>query len=172
MNIFATNPDPEISARELADRHVVKMVLETAQMLSAAVLHYDSTVDGLYRATHINHPCTQWVRASRSAFMWAVSHGLSLADEYESRYGKPHKTKTVIDLCASYAHLIPDTPMPPFAMAMPDEYKCAADPHAAYRNYLRSKYATWGHMARWTKSSPPLWIVPSAADVTKSASTP
>lgn len=163
MNIFAPNPDPAVSARSLADRHVVKMVLETAQMLSSAILHYDDSVSGLYRPTHINHPCSQWVRSSRAAFMWTVQHGLSLAEEYERRYGKSHKSKTVVELALTFAHLIPDTDMPPFAMAMPDEYKCA-NPHIAYQNYLRSKYVSWGPKARWTDATPPVWIVPAASE--------
>ena len=36
MNIFVTDVCPEISARTQCDKHVVKMVLESAQMLSTA----------------------------------------------------------------------------------------------------------------------------------------
>ena len=159
MNIFATSPDPTLSACTLADRHVVKMVIETAQMLSAAILYHDDSVSGLYRATHVNHPCSVWVRSSQRSFLWTVAHGISLADEYEKRYKKQHKSKAIIELCAKYVSIFPDVDMPKFAMAMPEEYKCD-DPHVAYQNYLRSKYTAWGDKARWTSATVPLWIIP------------
>ena len=34
MNIFVTDPDPVISAEVLPDKHIVKMPLETCQMLA------------------------------------------------------------------------------------------------------------------------------------------
>ena len=34
MNIFVTDPDPNLSAEVLPDKHVVKMPLETCQMLA------------------------------------------------------------------------------------------------------------------------------------------
>ena len=79
MNIFALSSDPFESAQMMCDKHVVKMIIETAQLLSTAhrVLdgeqYTDKTSNGrsiqrwrltdaydmensLYKATHINHP--------------------------------------------------------------------------------------------------------------------
>lgn len=52
MNIFTTNDCPIISAQEMCDKHVVKMIVEYAQLMSTAhrVLdgqeYYDKTKAG------------------------------------------------------------------------------------------------------------------------------
>jgi hypothetical protein len=158
MNLFAVHRDPRDSARALADRHVVKMTLETAQMLSAALHRYDAAPEGAYRATHKNHPCTRWVGDSRCNYRWAVEHGRALAAEYERRFSKQHKSLRVIDLCADHAEAIPEGHLTPFALAMPDEFKVRC-PHASYRDYLRDKYRAWTDAGRAPKRTSPLLFV-------------
>jgi hypothetical protein len=101
MNIFFLDADPEIAAELQADVHVVKMILETMQLLCTAmrcsmsvhVWNFD-----LYQATHINHPCAKWVRADKAHFEWALRHGLALCREYSARYGgKRHKCEDMYD---------------------------------------------------------------------------
>lgn len=94
MNLFLLSLDPQEAAEMQADVHVVKMTLETLQMLYTA-LHcsLDPIVWNIdpYKVTHINHPCNLWVRASPLHFWWTLLHGLALAGEYERRYHKNHK---------------------------------------------------------------------------------
>jgi hypothetical protein len=91
MNLFYLNHDPVEAARMQCDRHVVKMILETAQMLSTA--HNELDGDQVaYKSTHKNHPSTVWVRGSLQHYVWAVCHLAALGDEYTRRYGKVHKT--------------------------------------------------------------------------------
>lgn len=160
MNLFACDPDPVVSARALADLHVVKMTVEVAQIASTVLRAHApaETCDavGLYRPTHAAHPCTVWAGSGRAAFDWTVDHGFALAEEYSRRYGRDHKSAMVVFECWNLAHFIPDAPLLPFALAMPDEH-LGPDPHAAYRSYLRSKYAAWGNAARWTNAVRPEW---------------
>ena len=115
MNIFATDPCPRISAQNLDDKRIVKMVLETAQMLSSAILIQAGEAglkdDSLYRKTHANHPCTVWTRSGRQQFDWMIEHGLWLADEFMHRYGhsRPHRSVTVIDRAAKHRGLFDES---------------------------------------------------------------
>ena len=109
MNIFLTDPCPEKCARVLDDKRVVKMVLETAQMLST-----NCSVRGVelgYRSTHLNHPCSRWSRSSALAFAWLVEHGLWLADEYTRRYRKQHRSESVIRRASLHRQLFDDKPL-------------------------------------------------------------
>ena len=91
MNIFYLSRDPCEAARLQCDRHVVKMILETAQLLSTA----HNELDGgqiAYKSTHKNHPSAVWVRQSRHNYRWLRRHLKALGDEYTRRYGKVHAT--------------------------------------------------------------------------------
>ena len=91
MNIFYLDSCPREAARMQCDKHVVKMILETAQLLSTA--HHE--LDGespAYKPTHKNHPSAVWVRNSLQHYAWTVSHLYELGREYKRRYGKTHKT--------------------------------------------------------------------------------
>ena len=90
MNIFRPSPSPVESARCLADRHVVKMALETAQILS-------TITGGPYKPTHQNHPCTRWAGESWWNACWLLAHGHALCDEYERRFGKIHGCAPILN---------------------------------------------------------------------------
>lgn len=130
MNIFVLDIDPGRAAMLHTDKHVVKMVTESVQMLSTA-LHQNGQ-DGPYRKTHVNHPCTKWVSESYSNWVWLRELATHLGAEYTHRYGKVHKAAIVA------SHLpdidIADIGRTKFALAMPDQYKCD-DPVRAYRDY-------------------------------------
>ena len=145
MNIFALSNDPKLAALLHLDKHVVKMPLETAQMLS--------TVNGgfPYKATHKNHPCTLWAGKSKANYDWLVKLGLSLCDEYTYRYGKVHKCQAVIERLQSPPECVPDGDLMPFAQAMPDECK-RDDAVDAYKEYYRVHKAL---IAKWTKRDVP-----------------
>ena len=151
MNIFVTDPDPVVSAQCLPDKHVVKMPLETCQMLSIVASHqwghgygdlpkkdsgFYSTSKGAFR----NHPCTVWAKESLANTWWLLAHGIGLCAEYKHRYGKTHSCeKTILEA----GNLIPFTMDRPksFTRAMPDElkYDTSIDTFTAYKNYIRSK---------------------------------
>lgn len=86
MNIFAIYRCPATAARHLVDSHVVKMVLESAQMLancfSPELLAREDcprTKAGTVRKyAHYNHPCSKWVRASKNNMLWLCEHALAM----------------------------------------------------------------------------------------------
>lgn len=144
MNIFVLHPNPVEAAQMQCDKHVIKMCLETAQMLS-------TVSNGPYKPTHAKHPCTLWAGSNLTNYGWLVKHGLALCEEYTHRYGKRHKCQDIIESLA-----IPPDHLPvgitPFAQCMPDECK-HIDPIMAYRQYYHTKAA----FAKWTKRAAPHW---------------
>ena len=143
MNIFVLSDNIEHCAIYHCDKHVVKMTLETAQLLCSPFEQGDSP----YRRTHYNHPCAIWARESVGNYEWLLELGYRLAEEYTHRYNKRHKCLDVIDWCDNnyYRLNLPDQGLTPWAQAMPDEYK---DPCAiqAYRNYYcgdKLEFCTW-----------------------------
>ena len=129
MNIFVTSPSPWESARVLPDKHIVKMPLETCQMLAIVCSdkwgHNFGTLpraDGSAYATEKgafrNHPCTKWANQFVTNWQWLLAHGLAMCDEYTARYGPT-----------------------PFVFAGPDEFKydTSIDIFTAYKMYISSK---------------------------------
>lgn len=143
MNIFVLDSDPIQAARMLCDKHIPKMVLETAQLLCTVYSHYDHPTP--YKPTHRNHPCAVWTRTSRSNYTWVWLHGCALGDEYTHRYGKVHKSSAIIESLRTPPIELIEHDMTPFAQCMPDEYR---GPNAveAYRRYYmgdKSRFAKW-----------------------------
>ena len=147
MNIFMLADTPEESATLQCDKHVVKMPLETAQLLCSA--HPEG--DAPYKRTHYNHPSAVWVRESIANYFWAVDHGLELCDEYHRRYGhkknKQHASRAVIEWAAANCPDLPNIGPTPMPQCMPDEFK-DDDTVTAYRQYYKgdkAAIATWKH---------------------------
>ena len=150
MNIFALHSDPYRAAKMHCDKHVVKMILETAQLLSTAHHELDGefALDGLYKTTHKNHPSAKWVRESDTNYMWAWRLMQGLCAEYTARYGKIHATETkMLDKLMNLPRNIPNGYQTPIPQCMPIEYKCD-DVVQAYRNYYigaKKDIAVWKH---------------------------
>ena len=146
MNIFFLDWDVEKNAEFHCDKHVVKMILETAQLL-CGVHHMTSqdTEQVPYKLSHKNHPCAIWSRESLSNYLYLCDLGLELCREYTYRYGKRHKSQDVIEWCIVNKPNIVDKGFTEPARAMPDEYKVDSIVES-YRNYYigeKSKIAVW-----------------------------
>jgi len=152
MNIFILDKDPKKAAKQQIDKHVVKMPLETAQMLCSALIRHGKK-DTPYRQAHKNHPCTLWVGETRSNFLWMIEHGIALSEEYTRRYGRRHKSQDVIEWCQKYLENIPEGKQTTFAQAMPEQYR-DKNPVVAYRNYYLGDKA---HIAAWKQNKPAWW---------------
>jgi hypothetical protein len=152
MNIFVVNKDPVLAAQDLCDKHVIKMVLETAQLLCSAHLKGHAP----YNPTHIKHPCTIWTAASLDNYRWLCEHGIALSNEYTRRYHKNHKSSDVIWWCSVHPPvMIPkNVGLTSFAQAMPDQYK-NIDPVIAYRKYY---IAEKSRFAKWSNRVTPIWF--------------
>ena len=136
MNIFYLHKDPVKAAEMQYNKHVVKMILESAQMLCTAHRYYGNE-DVPYKTAHLNHPSTIWCRQNSRQYMWLYNHMIALGEEYTKRYGKEHLTITKCKIPLMFLPpLIPcnqDFNEPPHAM--PDEYKVEGDSITAYWNY-------------------------------------
>ena len=101
MNIFYLDKDPIVISEMMCDKHNVKMILESAQMLSTAhrVLDGDEFADQhqMYKATHKNHPSAIWARSSDKHYMWLYELFCALSEEYQLRYGK--EPKDLVPFC-------------------------------------------------------------------------
>ena len=156
MNLFFIDKCPIKSAQQLCDKHVVKMVLETAQMCSTAMHEWGFArhLKHVYKTAYKNHPMTVWVRDNEHNFAWAVNHGLEIGKEYTRRYGKLHKsTKVLEEMDDGWVHdNYSNHTTPP--QCMPDQFKCD-DYVEAYRNYYRTDKS---HILQWTGRPVPEWI--------------
>ena len=144
MNIFILDYDVKKCAEYHVDKHVVKMILETAQLLCG--VHWVTGGNAPYKLSHKNHPCAIWVRQCIENYIWLCDLGLSLCEEYTYRYGKRHKSQDVIEWClVNKPNIIENGDVTPFALAMPDECKVGS-PIESYRQYYMSEkrgFATW-----------------------------
>lgn len=143
MNIFYLHRDPKKAAVIQYNKHVVKMILESAQMLCTAHHCYgsDEQKDNVpYKQAHLNHPSTVWARQSKTTYMWLYDHMIALGKEYTKRYGKEHLT---ILKCRDFLATPPlhiqgsEFTEPP--QCMPDEYKVEGDSVSAYWNYYEQE---------------------------------
>jgi hypothetical protein len=148
MNIFILDNDARKAAWYLCDKHVVKMILESAQLLSAA---YERTSpyngNGPYKMTHVNHPCTLWTKQSKDNYLWLIEHVEEMLKVYTHIYGKEHASTKVINWCKENMNeLVFQTQgMTEFPLAMPSECK-SQDAVSSYRNYYKkhkAQFATW-----------------------------
>ena len=152
MNIFLLSDDPEIAARSQVDKHVVKMVLESAQLLSTCHRVLESEwANKVYKKTHVNHPCSIWARETSANYEWLFKHFLFLLDEYTFRYKKVHK-------CADYVEILKNNPVPEgeltnFALAMPEKYKVECPVQSYINYYVAEKYPLF----KWTNRKNPEW---------------
>ena len=158
MNIFVTDPCPIQSARNLPDKHIVKMPLETCQMLSIIYSDWYYGVGKLYkqdgtpyRTAHgafRNHPCTQWAAANQYNLAWLIAHGIALCNEYTARYNKRHtcydpiiQAVAIYDLCFDDSVSQSYRKVTHFTRAMPESIKfdTTIDTITAYKQYLNTK---------------------------------
>ena len=151
MNIFVLNNCPIESAKIQHDKHIVKMVLESAQMLCSAFDQDKFNVP--YKKAHYNHTCTIWCRETLPNFKWLVKHGIALAEEYTHRYKKIHKSQAVIEWCLDNVSKIDiqNSYITPFAQAMPDKYKS----ENAVKSYINYYIGEKLNNAKWTNRNIP-----------------
>jgi hypothetical protein len=149
MNIFATSPDPRLCAQDLDDKRVVKMTLETGQIISTA--RHLLGLPAPYKPTHQNHPCVLWA-LNEVHMQWLLRLLIALSEEYNYRFNKSHKTgETMAELLpAGWEHETPnyfvncttfqDLPV-----------------HEAYKRYLCWKWIGDKRVPVWTRRGQPRW---------------
>ena len=152
MNIFYLDKEPRLCAQYHVDKHVVKMILETAQLLSTT--HWMSGSEGPYRQTHKNHPSAVWTRSNKSNYTWLCELGMELCKEYTHRYGKTHKTQQHIEWLSINIPNIPDGEFAQPTLAMPEQYKSEDHIKSYQLYYVKDK----SHLHSWKKREIPEFI--------------
>jgi hypothetical protein len=154
MNIFVLDYNPKICAVYHNDKHVVKMILETAQLLCGVHHITNSPYEIPYKLSHKNHPCSIWSRECLENYVWLCDLGLELCKEYTYRYGKRHKSQDVIEWCTINLPNIPTKGnLTTFALAMPIECKVGSAIES-YREYYRKEKKDF---ANWKNREIPYW---------------
>lgn len=157
MNIFYLDEDINTCAAYHCDKHVVKMCIEYAQLLSTTVRVLEPgayNAEWPYRKTHTNHPCAVWTRQSLENFEYLRSLAIALGDQFEIRYGKEHKSiSTVVKRLIAPIGVFPTSIFTKPPQCMPDEFKCESVTDA-YRNYYRGAKR---HIATWKNGTPTWW---------------
>jgi len=138
------------------DKHVVKMILETAQLLCGVHHMTESPSENVpYKLSHKNHPCSIWARESMDNYLWLCELGMELCAEYTFRYGKRHKSQQVIEWCIDNRPNIPEEGFTVPAKAMPDQYK-VEDVVQSYRNYYLGEKKSF---CNWKNRNTPSWFL-------------
>ena len=175
MNIFYLDRDVKTCAEMHNDKHVVKMIIEYAQLMSTAHRlldgeeYYDLTANGrkikrwrlnderenvLMKASHVNHPSAVWVRQSKQNYVWLMQMWCCLLQEYTYRYGKTHACSRLVSVLSEMPHNLPEKPFTEPTPAMPDEYKVKNNSVKSYINYY---VGAKQHLANWKKRTIPSW---------------
>lgn len=152
MNIFILDNEIEKCAQYHCDQHVVKMILESVQMLCTALNKKGFSTP--YKSTHTKHPCVLWVEESFENFLWLKKLAIALNAEYRFRFEKEtdHKSILVLDEISNYSYA--NQGLTEFAQAMPDKYKIPGNSVGAYRQFYIGEKMTF---AKWTKRNIPEW---------------
>ena len=154
MNIFVLDQDPKIAAHYHCDKHVVKMILESAQMMCTTV-RLTTGLNVGYKIAFKNHPCTKWVRRCICNYYWLMNLIEALNDEYKYRFNHKENHKSL--------NVVKELPPPilpvngcttSFAQAMPDKFK-RENAVEAYREYYREDKA---HLLNYRKTKRPWWL--------------
>lgn len=161
MNIFFLDSDPEEAAKQQCDKHCVKMILESTQLLCTAFWMQD--IEAPYKKTHYNHPSAIWARESRANFNWLLKHTAALLCEYSNRYNKVHKSaKTFVWILEnSYKLKFDKQELTEFAIAIAQDQRCRQLDHFDCLNAVQ-KYREYychdkSYMAKWNYSETPEW---------------
>ena len=159
MNIFVLSDSPQESAELHCDKHVCKMMIEYAQMLSTAhrVLDGDGVIsESLYKVAHKNHPCTIWTRTNKSNYLWLFRLWKNLSMEYTLRYGRFHASWTKLNMYLEFPPKnISEGDLIEQPQCMPDHCKDEEDVVEAYRNYYIKEKSSF---AKWKFASTPDWF--------------
>lgn len=168
MNVFAVDKSPLLCARALDDKRLIKMILETAQILCTVMNKAAGFQLTPYRSTHANHPITLWADDARN-FNWLLLLGLAYGEEYEYRFDKRHASQDIIeaiDLEWAVMHVETGQSKPLYPHSWCNaarrgdlgiDFAHVADTHRAYRLYLSARWPRDKRAPAWRRRNPPDW---------------
>ena len=157
MNIFFLDSDAQKSAQYHCDKHVVKMILEYAQIMSTVQFLNGVESTELYKPTHIHHPATIWALQSMANYNYLYNLWLSLCEEYTKRYGKTHATYTKLHGVLNLGGFDTAITIPPSIMDNPaiNEPKTLGDVVTNYRHLYKTEKRD---IVRYAHSATPGWF--------------
>jgi hypothetical protein len=153
MNMFLLDEALDQCAADHSDQHIVKMVLESAQICSSGAYLQNVIFDGQYRPGHIHHPCCVWAGESPENLMFVCRLGISIGMEYRWRFDRHHQSMRVLCLCAS--RLPRSLPSPElYPVCIPLEHRResyasrlplgrAVKEYRAYYRSAKERFVTW-----------------------------
>ena len=149
MNIFAFDPDPEISASYHCDQHLHKMILESAQMVSTAMIARGFNLPYLYKSAYPNHPCTKWAASSNHNILWLCELAFALDDIRQSVsncgiHASIHPIKLARDYIQEEFPYATHRAVESHVFCGPAIINIRPwDVHQKYREYYRAKHLGW-----------------------------
>ena len=161
MNIFILDSDPELAAQQQCDKHCVKMILESNQLLCTAF--WMQGIEAPYKKTHYNHPSSVWARESRGNFDWLLKHTAALFCEYTKRYGRIHKSVSTFAwvLENRYRLKFNKEEQTEFTVAIGQDQHCRQvdgfDSLGVIEQYREYYCYDKSYMAKWKSGEPPKW---------------
>ena len=174
MNVFCLDRDPTKAAEMMCDKHVVKMIIETCQILSAVIdVNYidEHRAKGWkskpsqqlgcpnYPPAHVKHPATLWAIEARGNAVWLCKHLRELCRQYYLRYdNKSHKLEgctQIYEAQLQYCKFKQERKTE-FVQAITDKRWHRKDPVEAYRTYYNMEKFTF---AKWKLGNKPEWFV-------------
>lgn len=142
MNIFVNSKCPKLSAQALDNKRVVKMTLETAQLLSADIFINSGIIyDNVYKPTHLKHPCNIWGSETVENWDWLLEHFIALCEEYNFRYEMQHASEKILLYLLQHISHIKNRSITAFANCTGSEvlqigFRHLQDTCEAYKQYL------------------------------------
>jgi hypothetical protein len=160
LNIFYVDSDPLLAAQALCNKHVVKQILESAQILCTVHRYYNSDPRPsmyenvkFYKSTHVHHPVIRWCQENLANYNWLAQHATDLCKEYTYRYEKIHKCQGILEGLTPPA--LKDIGFTPIICAMDKQFILCDDAVINYRNYYQNGKR---HLWSWKKRAIPDWL--------------
>jgi hypothetical protein len=102
VNFFYLDSNPQICAQYYCNKHVLKIPIEIAQILSK--VHHELKSDINYNLVYKNSLVVKntlgpyiWAIESHENYLWTCNLGIELINEYKLRYNKEsHKTESIL----------------------------------------------------------------------------
>lgn len=160
MNIFYLSTNPKRAAQYACNKHVVKMILESTQLLYTAQHLSENNLEDCpytpYKVAHKNHPSAIWTRQSLSNYKWLCELAKEYCIEYKYRYGddKVHSCEKHIKWLSKNPPELPRKKLVEPPQCMPDEYKHKSTVKAYRKYYIGDKLS----FAKYKRREIPYWL--------------
>lgn len=173
MNIFATNFDPKVCAKEHCLTHRRVMLKEYAQIMCMCHSIWGSHTNTMYKdnKAHLKHPSTLWAAESLDNYLWVNRVWNALACLYRQDTELDHKSFLSLreDLNIDHRGLIHPNFKTSMLATKNNLYyreRCRGNIFFAYQLYLSDKFDSWRTrtdkrvmIPEWDDNKVPQWYI-------------